>query len=117
MNMSKVTTIMKVKTLAILSLVVILFVAIFLMITDNPKIARAIDTPDKIDLVCTGQETAGRCADKCPDDSYEIGRETNGSAICHLQPTGCPYGDSIPLGLDCDKAAPPAEVLEPMEGK
>lgn len=62
---------------------------------------------DKFDGECTGQETVGRCADKCPDGSYEIGtKDETGEAICKLEPTGCPYGDSIPLGADCDKHAP-----------
>jgi len=43
----------------------------------------------------------------CHEGSYEIGRkEDGGDPICKLEPTGCPYGDSIPLGPDCDKHAP-----------
>jgi hypothetical protein len=60
---------------------------------------------DKFDGECTGQETAGRCSDKCPVGSYNIGWNADGSAICKAEPTGCPYGDSIPLGDACDKAA------------
>lgn len=46
----------------------------------------------------------------CPAGSYEIGRkEPGGDPICKLEPTGCPYGDSIPLDM-CDKFAPPKEV-------
>lgn len=30
--------------------------------------------------------------------------------LCKITPTGCPYGDSIPLGADCDKHAP--ETIE-----
>lgn len=41
---------------------------------------------------------------RCPAGSYEIG-EKDGQAICKLEPTGCPYGDSIPLGPECDKHA------------
>lgn len=42
----------------------------------------------------------------CPAGSYEIGRkEQGGDPICKLEPTGCPYGDSIPL--DSPKCAPP----------
>jgi hypothetical protein len=39
----------------------------------------------------------------CPSGSYEIDREKTGEPICKLDPTGCPYGDSIPLGPECDK--------------
>jgi hypothetical protein len=70
---------------------------------------------DKYDGDCTGHETAGRCADKCPEGYFERGtdRET-GAAICATV-TGCPYGDSIPLGPECDKQAPqqPAATTEP----
>lgn len=34
---------------------------------------------------------------ECPDGSYNIGIEKNNEVICKLEPTGCPYGDSIPL--------------------
>ena len=71
--------------------------------------ASDVTQSDKYDGDCTGLETAGRCADKCPTGSYEIGREHDGAAICHLEPTGCPYGDSIPL--DSPKCAPSPEEL------
>lgn len=41
----------------------------------------------------------------CPSGSYEIGRDDSGNAICKMEPTGCPYGDSIPLGPECDMHA------------
>lgn len=41
----------------------------------------------------------------CPEGSYSIGIEKNGENICKLEPTGCPYGDSIPLDI-CDKFKP-----------
>jgi hypothetical protein len=44
--------------------------------------------------------------DGCPAGSYNIGESKDGQVICKLEPTGCPYGDSIPLGPDCDKHAP-----------
>lgn len=45
--------------------------------------------------------------DPCPEGSYNIGEsKQDGEVICKLEPTGCPYGDSIPLGPDCDKHAP-----------
>lgn len=42
----------------------------------------------------------------CPAGSYNIGETKNGEPICKLEPTGCPYGDSISLGPDCDKHKP-----------
>jgi hypothetical protein len=49
---------------------------------------------------------------QCPAGSYDIGIEKDGSVICKLEPTGCPYGDSIPL--DSPKCAPPApEAYDP----
>ncbi len=43
---------------------------------------------------------------KCPAGSYDIDITKDGNPICKLEPTGCPYGDSIPLGPDCDKHDP-----------
>ena len=48
---------------------------------------------------------AQQSAQTCPAGSYEIDRR-DGQPICKLEPTGCPYGDSIPLGPQCDKHAP-----------
>ena len=42
----------------------------------------------------------------CPEGSYNIGISKTDEPLCKLNPTGCPYGDSIPLGADCDKHAP-----------
>ena len=57
--------------------------------------------------------------DGCPDGSYNIGVEKiEGEIICKLEPTGCPYGDSIPL--DSPKCAPPADpenAYAPWTGK
>jgi hypothetical protein len=41
---------------------------------------------------------------QCPPGSYPIGLEKD-QMICKLEPTGCPYGDSIPME-DCDKHKP-----------
>lgn len=41
----------------------------------------------------------------CPAGSYAIGYKDD-KPICKLEPTGCPYGDSIPLGPECDKFKP-----------
>ena len=48
----------------------------------------------------------------CPAGSYDIGISKDGSPICKLEPTGCPYGDSIPMDM-CDKFKP--EVVEPVQ--
>lgn len=63
---------------------------------------------DKEDEDCTGLETEGRCADKCP-----VGYFMRGGCV---RVTGCPYGDSIPLGPECDKHAP-QEIPQDTEGK
>lgn len=88
--------------LIIWSLVIIS--GLLMIVFINYSIANAIS--DKADDACTGHETTGRCADKCPAPSFTRGfdKET-GAAICgHV--TGCPYGDSIPLGPECDRHAP-----------
>lgn len=43
---------------------------------------------------------AGATPLQCPPTAYDAG------GFCKAQPTGCPYGDSIPLGAACDKVAP-----------
>lgn len=44
---------------------------------------------------------------QCPAGYYENGKDqTTGAPLCHREPTGCPYGDNIPLGPECDKQAP-----------
>ena len=52
----------------------------------------------------------------CPPGSYNIEAEKAGEVLCRLEPTGCPYGDSIPLGPECDKHKPkdlaPVESIE-----
>lgn len=62
---------------------------------------------DKFDAQCTGTETAGRCADKCagPNEFVRGFDKETGAAVCGVV-TGCPYGDSVPLGPECDKLAP-----------
>ena len=61
-------------------------------------------------------------AEPCPPPSFQRGIDkVTGEPVCGIV-TGCPYGDSIPLGADCDKHAPtdpvPVEPLpEVMEGK
>lgn len=53
--------------------------------------------------------TTGRCADKCPNWSDTLlGFTDQGVAICKSAPTGCPYGDSIPLDSPKCTAPDPA---------
>lgn len=55
----------------------------------------------------------------CPAGSYNIGTKDGINPICKLEPTGCPYGDSIPLGPQCDKHKPaepaPVEQTKPAQ--
>lgn len=48
---------------------------------------------------------------QCPAGSYDIGISKDGQPICKLEPTGCPYGDSIPMDM-CNKFKP-AEPVQP----
>lgn len=49
-------------------------------------------------------------SDPCPAPSFVRGfdKET-GDTVCGYV-TGCPYGDSVPLGPECDKLAPTTPV-------
>lgn len=44
--------------------------------------------------------------DGCPTGSYNIGTKDGVNPICKLEPTGCPFGDSVPL----DKCTPPPDI-------
>lgn len=88
----------------------------FVLFAPKANNAQAQAPSNKSDGECTGTETAGRCADKCPEGYFWRGG-------C-VRVTGCPYGDSIPL--DSPKcASPPAEqpvvipptVTDNFEGK
>lgn len=48
---------------------------------------------------------------ECPAGSYDIGISKDGQPICKLEPTGCPYGDSIPMDM-CDKFKPAEPVQQ-----
>lgn len=50
-------------------------------------------------------------SDVCPPGSYNIGTKDGINPICKLEPTGCPYGDSIPMDM-CDKFKPAEPVQE-----
>lgn len=41
----------------------------------------------------------------CPAGTTDTGLVKNGVRLCKIDPTGCPYGDSIPIE-DCDKYEP-----------
>lgn len=68
----------------------------------KPQPAAAAEASDKYDGDCTGHETAGRCADKCPADTAEgvyylqgYDKDT-GAAVCRLEYYhACPYADSV----------------------
>ncbi len=55
------------------------------------------------------QPASAANGDGCPTGSYNIGITKDGSPLCKLEPTGCPFGDSIPL--DSPKCAPPADII------
>lgn len=76
---------------ATLKRIIIIAAAILLAlwVYNNLGLAEAQDAPAKT----------------CPAGSYDIGISKDGDPICKLEPTGCPYGDSIPLGPECDKHA------------
>jgi hypothetical protein len=98
----------------IAALVVMGYVSIFhsdWVVAGIPKVSAQSISSDKADPECTGHETAGRCADKCPNETDTLlgyDQET-GAAVCKSAPTGCPYGDSIPMD-ECDKFAPQPAV-------
>jgi hypothetical protein len=74
----------------------------------RPQPVSASDISDKYDGDCPQPyTTVGRCADKCPNQTDTLlGYDpTTGAAICKAAPTGCPYGESIPLGPECAKHA------------
>lgn len=77
---------------------------------ENNGTTKAGHEGDKLfvgDVECPVEEEPETPPKTCPEGSYEIGRkEDNGDPICKLNPTGCPYGDSIPLGPECDKHKP-----------
>ena len=72
-------------------------------------IATAVMVESSIEATATPQT--------CPKGSYDIGINKDGSPLCKLEPTGCPYGDSIPMDM-CAKFEPqtlPATTPEPIE--
>lgn len=66
---------------------------------------------DKYDGDCTGRETQGRCADKCPPNTdkgayFLRGYDDNGAAICAFSwYNACPYVEAVPADDPmCEKA-------------
>lgn len=57
---------------------------------------------------------ASQTAIDCPPGSYNIGISKTDEPLCKIEPTGCPYGDSIPMDM-CDKFAPQPEQLAPVD--
>lgn len=103
--------------------ILIVGISTVLPVQTKPQPASA-SVSDKYDGDCTGHETAGRCADKCPADTAEgtyylqgFDKDT-GAAVCRLEYYHeCPYAASVsaddPL---CDKLAAqqqPAPVTSP----
>lgn len=54
------------------------------------------------------ERTSASTEPTCPEGSYLIGYNKNdpNEPICKLEPTGCPFGDSVPL----DKCTPPPDI-------
>ena len=48
---------------------------------------------------------------ECPEGTFNVGHSKNGP-VCRNEPTGCPYGDSIPI--DSAKCVAPGEVKQPV---
>lgn len=88
-----------------------LFLGSMLAVIAIVGIATAVMVETSIEATATAQT--------CPAGSYDIGISKDGSPICKLEPTGCPYGDSIPMDM-CAKFAPqtlPATTPEPIEAE
>lgn len=86
--------------------IVLAIMALALLIVGVEAVLPAETRPQPADASDTVSE--------CPAGSYNIGISKDGSPICKLEPTGCPYGDSIPMDM-CDKFKPEVEPLQPIE--
>lgn len=72
-----------------------------------PVVEEAVQTaPKQVTSAPKVEEVKPQPAVQCPSGSYRIGG-TDQQPVCKNEPTGCPYGDSIPL--DSPKCAPSAE--------
>lgn len=81
------------------------------IVAGPPKVSAQSIPSDKADPECVGQETAGRCADSCPNasDTLQGFDKETGAAVCRAAVTGCPYGDSIPA--DSEKCEAPESAV------
>lgn len=70
--------------------------------------AFTISRPESVPAL-TQQSQVGNPDAECPAGSYPIDHK-DGAPICKAEPTGCPYGDSIPL--DSPKCAPANNSVE-----
>lgn len=60
---------------------------------------------------------ASAAEDSCPAGTYELGPDKiTGEPVCKADPTGCPYGDSIPID-ECSKFAPAIDPVDIGVGK
>jgi hypothetical protein len=94
----------KVKTSLAIIFIIALSVGVGLALpatSTHPQPASAA-TSDKYDGDCTGSETAGRCADKCPADTAEgayfvRGNDKDtGAVVCGFSYYhACPYSEAV----------------------
>jgi len=106
---------------AIAVAIVLTGVVALLPAQSRPQPASAAVASDKYDGDCTGQETEGRCADKCPvstdKGAYHLQGydKTTGAAICGFTYYNeCPYFAGAEAGTpECEKGKPTPEQLTP----
>lgn len=101
------------KKIAVIAILVIL-IALALLGYGKARGNNQWQDPEGTKVPAVALDNHGTTADSdkgepstCPKGSYSIGKDKDGvHEICKLEPTGCPYGDSIPLGPECDKFKP-----------
>lgn len=78
---------------------------------DAPETTQPVQTTNQPSVTQTTPQSAPQqpkttapAPKQCPAGSYRIGG-TDSEPVCKAEPTGCPYGDSIPV--DSPKCAPP----------
>lgn len=98
----RVDTIMKKKDK--IQLAVIWGLVFFLVLASWIALTIYMNTPAHAAAETYPTETSSHQG-RCPAGSYEIGSK-NEEPICKLEPTGCPWGDSVPM----DKCAPPPDI-------
>jgi hypothetical protein len=69
-----------------------------------------VTTPNPVQPASAASETYPTSTEPvnggCPTGSYNIGTKDGVNPICKLEPTGCPFGDSVPM----DKCTPPPDI-------